>query len=356
MRDTASNLAPATAPAQSVVILTRGACLQLARLLRGLSRAEQIERSEVLLGVNGGDALAETRRLAERYLGAATLRVFSLARMHPGSARNELVREAAGDVLIFLDDDVEVPPDLLVRVHELMSDPRVDVVGGPNLTPPSSSRFEQLAGRVLASAVGTGPLRHRYGLGPAARGGDRSLILCNLAARRTRIAPRPFDAGLASAEENELLGRLERDGATLLYSPDVVVYHRRRGTLASHFRQMVKYGFGRGQLLVRAFSRAQVPFALPSLALLSLPALAVLQTWLFGLVVCTYLLVLAVASCRVARFRQFPSALALFASTHIGYGLGVLAGAVHELPGRFSRLGESATRRAGAARRAPSAS
>ena len=55
----------------------------------------------------------------------------------------------------------------------------------PNDTPPGSSRFQAVQGAVLASLVGSGPVRRRYGAHPPRHADERFFILCNLAVRRS---------------------------------------------------------------------------------------------------------------------------------------------------------------------------
>lgn len=318
-----------TAPELSVVVVTRGPSLTLARFLRSLGRAAEIERIELLVGLNGGGGADTVGRLTGRFLAGPTpVRLFELPKSSPAGSRNEVVREASAPILIFLDDDVEVPRDLLRHFRETMSDQSVAVAGGPNLTPPSSPEFERLAGRVLGSALGAGPVRARYTARPAAEADERSLILCNLAVRRSAFAD--FDADLACAEENELLARLTKSGARMVYRPELAVFHHRRPSLNAHLRQMLKYGFGRGQLLARTFSAGQTPYALPALALACLVAAAALQPSIFALALAGYLALLAAGSVRLGSERA-GTVFTLFLATHFGYASGVAAGFGYEL-------------------------
>lgn len=168
----------------------------------------------------------------------------------PGAARNLLVEQARGDLLLFLDDDVTVDPGLLCRLQRLAEEhPECDVFGGPNDTPPHSTPFQVAQGAVLASIVGSGPVRRRYGQHPAGETDERFFILCNLAVRRRVMVA--FAHDLVCAEENAVLADLAHRGVRMHYDPSLVAYHERRATLRGFASQMHKYGRGRGQLLVR---------------------------------------------------------------------------------------------------------
>ena len=114
-------------------------------------------------------------------------RVCLVDRALPGAARNLLVDEARGDLLFFVDDDATLEPHALALLVDLAdAHPEAGVFGGPNDTPPDSSRFEVVQGAALASILGSGPVRRRYGPHPAGPADERFFILCNLAVRRAR--------------------------------------------------------------------------------------------------------------------------------------------------------------------------
>lgn len=308
----------------------------LARLFRSLGRARAIEQAEVLVGLNGSDGVSGTQALASRYLPSARLQLMQLPKATPAQARNDVVRQARAPVLLFLDDDVEVFPDILVNTREIMSDDSIAVAGGPNLTPPTAPAFEHLAGQVLGSALGGGPVRHRYTVGAPDVAGERQLILCNLAIKRSMFAG--FEGDLFCAEENELLERLSRSGAKMVYRPELAVYHHRRQSLGAHLRQMAKYGLGRGQVLVRALATSHGTHALPALALVCVLMAGALNPSILATAVAAYLAVVTVESLRFGRARRAPLVLALFLATHFGYALGVLGGLAYELRQLARRL------------------
>jgi hypothetical protein len=277
------------------------------------------------------------RRLVGRYLGKARVQLVSLPRESVGAARNRLVAKAVAPLLLFLDDDVEVPPNLLLRMGAVLQNTHISVAGGPNLTPPRSTEFEHLAGRVLASAVGTGPVCHRYRAASSAKGRDLNLIGAGLGVRQSALAGPFFDPALASAEENEFLARVAQGGGVMLHDPDLAVYHHRRGTLWGHLRQMFKYGHGRGQMLVRAFSPSQLQFTLPALAVAGVLAAAVLAPRVDALVVTVYAAVLLAEALKLGRRRQVPTAFVLLAGTHVAYALGTTWGMLSQVRARCRR-------------------
>jgi cellulose synthase/poly-beta-1,6-N-acetylglucosamine synthase-like glycosyltransferase len=331
----ARSAAEVAAPRFSILVITRGPSLHVARFLRSIGRLHGIERAEVLVGLNGSARSEAIERLARRFLPSVPLEVISFSQAERGRARNYLLTNAKAPLVLFADDDIEVPPDLLARFDAAMSDPDIAVAGGPNLTPKRSTTFEELAGRVLASALGTGPVRHRYRTEPPGRLTDRNMSLACLLVRRSVVADRGFDDSLKSAEENELVARIAHASWRMVYRPDLAVYHHRRDTLGRYFRQMLQYGFGRGQMLVRAFSWDQVPFAVPSVLLAAFPAAVIVVPMVAGAAAAAYLFIVAAGAVGLAGVRTAPTAAALLAATHFGYALGLIAGVAYDI-GRWT--------------------
>ena len=184
------------------------------------------------------------------------------------------MNKVRGEIVYFLDDDVTIAPDLFARALDTFAQiPEVDVVGGPNLTPPASSLFEHNVGAVLASPFGSARVSARYrATGQLRSTDDRALILCNLAIRNRAIAHRHpvFEGDLVCNEENLLLGLLELENRRMLHDPALVVYHSRRGTVGGFARQIFKYGRGRWQNTLALPRSLSATFLLPSIFLLYL--------------------------------------------------------------------------------------
>jgi succinoglycan biosynthesis protein ExoA len=167
----------------------------------------------------------------------------------PSQQRNLAAREAAGDILYFLDDDSLIHPENFALCSDGMSDPAVAVVGGPSITPAGDNWLQQLFGYALASLFGSGAVHNRYRAhGETRVTTDKELILCNLAVRRSLfIELDGFNECLYPNEENEFLERVTSAGYTLLHAPAMCVSRSQRHTLKAFIRQMFNYGRGRGQ-------------------------------------------------------------------------------------------------------------
>jgi succinoglycan biosynthesis protein ExoA len=316
----------------SVCIITGRRLDVLGECLASLRQQVDAPPFEVIVGSDGDPDVAAV--VHAHFPDAA---VCELGEAHPGGGRNVLVERARGDLLLFLDDDVTVRDDLLARLAALAeAHPEVGVFGGPNDSPAASSQFQFVQGAALASAVGSGPVRRRYGAHPAAGADERYFILCNLAVRREVM--QPFSPDLICAEENHLLGALRRAGVAMYYDPELVCYHERRPTWRGFARQMHKYGRGRGQLTRVERTTLRPSFLVPSalLAYLAgLPALVLAYGPLVLAPLAVYVAAVAAGAVAIAFTRRRPTDLPLAAlllvTIHVAYGSGLVRG-VARLP------------------------
>lgn len=231
---------------------------------------------------------------------------------------------------------------MLRRLDVLSTEhPACAVFGGPNTTPPGSSRFQTVQGEVLASMLGSGPVRRRYQSFRSGPADDRSLTLCNLAIRRKAMVL--FNERLRCAEENAVLAELGRRRAAMHYDAGLTAYHERRASVRTFGAQMYKYGYGRGQLTVREPRTLRATF-LPPVLLLAYVLSSFPMTAAFGPAVVVpgilYGFAVMVASTRIGlKVRHAvaaPLAAALFVELHLAYGAGIVVGVAAEWAGRRS--------------------
>src|SRR5690242_8167475 len=95
-------------PFVSVVIPTYNRCESLKRTLEGLARQDYPTIDFEVIVVSDGST-DKTEEVLKTYAVAAPfrLRFFTQANSGPSVARNRGVQESTGEVIVFLDDDVE---------------------------------------------------------------------------------------------------------------------------------------------------------------------------------------------------------------------------------------------------------
>lgn len=316
-----------TPPRVSVCIVTGRRIPMLHECLRSIEAQESPPPFEVLVCSDGDRDVADA--VHEHFPDALVGFVRSAL---PGAARNLLVERARGELLLFLDDDAMLRPDALARLDRLAREhPEAAVFGGPNDTPPGCSRFQAVQGAVLASLVGSGPVRRRYGAHPATQADERFFILCNLAVRRSVMVP--FVDDLLCAEENAMLTELARRHVVMYYDPELVAYHERRPTLRGFLAQMHKYGRGRGQVTLLQPGSLRPSYVAPSALLtyaVATPLLVLVAGPLALAPLAAYLGCVGASALWIGRTlgeaRTVPMAAGLTVLLHAWYGAGVLRG------------------------------
>lgn len=316
----------------SVCIATARRPGLLAACLDSLVAQRMHPSFEVLVGTDPDPELAS---LVGSYdLDCALVEVAAIdgRPLAPADKRNLLITRARGELLLFLDDDVVVHPDFLAYLLEDAGQhPDVAVFGGPNLTPPGSSRFQVIHGAVLGSLVGAGPTRRRWGAHPAGMAREPYFTLCNLAVRASTMVP--FPPGLYTGEECAVLNQLRRQGLGMWYDPRLAVFHERRPSLATFARQVFGYGRGRGRVVRRSVENFRPSFLAPIAFLVYLAMLPLLTTvtTLAPAPLGIYALLVAAQAVQIQwsldQMRWVaPEAMFLIVCVHVCYGVGSIAG------------------------------
>lgn len=257
---------------------------------------------------------------------------------NPGMARNHALAAATGDWIFFADDDIYIEPDFF-NIFCKIKDDRKDysVFGGPNRTPPGSTDFQILSGYALESGFACFYCSSRYKLTKELPDvDDTALTLCNLFIKKEVIQSRRFSTNLMCAEENHLLAQIAKSGHRFLAHPELKVYHERRPSFADFAKQLKKYGFGRGQLMLRG--EAQWFHFIPLLSLLFLFAALVFQpaTLMTLALLGAYLLGLSVSLANISKehnvpLKKIPYMAWLIIAVHFYYAIGLGTGIVFEL-------------------------
>lgn len=167
----------------------------------------------------------------------------------PSVQRNAAMRAAKGELIYFLDDDSTPPPENLRRAVGVFSDPKVKMLGGPNLCPPDAPFLEQVFALVHASYLAFSSSYARYAsVGKVRESSEKELILCNLIAQRDAMLELGgFNEALYPNEENALMDELQERGDKLLYDPELIVHRRPRHSLKAFCKMLLNYGRGRAE-------------------------------------------------------------------------------------------------------------
>lgn len=250
---------------------------------------------KIVFCINGSDTDTEIllKKLISAYPSWINTQVITLEKaVSPAEARNIATASVQTEWIGFLDDDVEVPEDLLVNFEKVVKlNPHSSLFGGPNLTPQHSSAVQKKIGWLLQNYMVTGPISYRYKLNNIKSMDCSGLYfsLCNIFVKTQDFKNIYFNASLKTAEENELIYKFSKQQIKMSFSDLLYVWHSRRSSIQNFLAQIENYGYGRGQLIYNGMTAPWI-LILSCATLLALvifayiyPVVAtlLLLTWLF---------------------------------------------------------------------------
>jgi glycosyltransferase involved in cell wall biosynthesis len=218
----------------SVIIPTKNSHNRIEACLKSLANQSFPDYEIIIVDGHSSD---DTTKIASKY----STRVFFEDGGTRASACNVGISYAKGEIVAFTDDDCVVPETWLEQIARNFENREVQVLGGPSLTPPGSTRLEKALGATYTQVVQLTALGNKSG---------KNVAGCNSAYRKNAIIEvGGFNERLITAEETDLHFRIYRQGGKIFYDPDLVVFHYRRASFRSFFKQFYRYGVGKGRML-----------------------------------------------------------------------------------------------------------
>jgi hypothetical protein len=249
---------------------------------------------------------------------------------NPARKRNVALRKSDATIFALVDSDAWPQSDWLVKGLSLLQG-NVAVVTGPNLTPPDDPLSRRVSGRVMESPLGFGMAYIRHV--PVKRRIVREMPTCNMVLRR--LDGLLFREDMDTAEDMMYCAEVRERGMTILYDPDVVVFHHRRQLGRAFFAQFYRYGLDKGALARQRHTAVYRWQAMPAFFFLYLVGLTATCVWPLPLAarwaawgpMLLYGGAIVWECCRIARSgAELLLAPAGFLAAHLGYGIGYLGG------------------------------
>src|SRR5690625_2060986 len=241
----------------------------------------------------------------------------------PGDSRNYGMKRAKGNYFIILDSDVLLPSDYLKNIHAFLKDSYTDCFGGADAAHPSFTAIQKAINFAMTSFLTTGGIR----------GNEKAI---------EKFKPRSFNMGISKkayettggfgkmrvGEDLDLSIRLQAAGFNTAFIPNATVYHKRRNTWKTFYKQVSNFGKGRPALNKWYPQTFSVLFWLPSLyfigILISL-SLILFKVYIFIVLYLIYFLLIFLSSSYIYNNLNVGIYSILAANLQlIGYGLGFL--------------------------------
>jgi glycosyltransferase involved in cell wall biosynthesis len=339
----------ATPTTVSVIVACRNETRHIEQFIDSVL-GQQVDGADWEIVLADGMSDDGTRERLTRYTDdQPRLRVIDNPGKIVSTGLNAAIREARGEIIARMDVHTEYAPDYISQCVRLLNDTKADCVGGPWV-----SVGQGYFGRAISAAFHS----------PFAVGGGRAhdpeyegpidTVYLGCWRREVLRSVGLFDPTLVRNQDDELNLRIVRSGGTVWQSPKIVSRYSCRATLRGLFRQYLQYGFWKVAVIAKhripasvrhlapgAFVGANLVLLLTCLASALTPGdelsemLLAVQIAIAG----TYALTCSAAACLTAArydWRLLPALPLVFATYHISYGLGFLAGLVCRPLGRRS--------------------
>lgn len=235
----------AAAPKLSVVIPTYNRLDILFECLRAIEdQAQPPEDFEVLL-VDDGSTDGTGAKVAEfEEILSCPLRFFQQKNSGPATARNVGIKNARGEIVLFLGDDIILSPGVLqahIDCHAKHQDEDFGVLGHVTWSP------EIEITPFMKWLESGGPQFHFWAIeDPIGLDPQRFFYTANVSVKRAFLVDNDlyFDEEFphAACEDIEFGKRLRQSGLRLEYLPDAVGHHHHYTSLDSSCRRMITVG------------------------------------------------------------------------------------------------------------------
>lgn len=220
-------------PSVSVIVCAFNAQSTIRECLEGLKRVDYPDFEVIVVNDGSTDA---TAAIADEY----SVRLINTPNRGLSNARNTGLEAANGGIVAYLDSDAFPDPHWLKYLAAAFLDSTYVGIGGPNLAPPGlgivADCFDNAPGGPAHVLLSDREAEHIPG--------------CNMAFRRENlVAIGGFDPTLRIAGDDvDICWRLQDGGGGLGFSPGAMVWHHRRTTLRSYWKQ--QRGYGRAEALL----------------------------------------------------------------------------------------------------------
>ena len=292
-------------------------------------------KMEILLAI--GPCKDDTRPIVEKY-ASKHLNIVLLDNPTGNTSigRNICIQHATGEMLMNYSGHVIAEKNLLKELAvRLQSEPAdVAAVGCSNLSPGKQNFVGEVSGAAFLSFMGGRNFFSQNAVFPEEKYTDHLSFSCYRKEAVEKVGG--FDPVFWCGQDYELDIRLRKAGYKILYTPKTKVYHFKRDSVRSLWRQMYRYGIARAKMVkkhpdtLKFFHLLGPGFILGGLLVVLLTVLGLLPIWFLASLFVAYLLMSLVSTLQIRRKPSVVvSSVLFYLLIHVGYGAGFLRGIVY---------------------------
>lgn len=254
--------------------------------------------------------------------------------------RNNGVKNAQGEIIAFVDDDAFVDRNWLKMAEKFFADyPDIDIVGGPQLTPENDSVFGKWTGYALSCFFGGAIIRERYKKAKLNLNADEKYMTsANMFCKKEIFKNAKFNPEFWPGEDPTFFNECIENGLKLAYSPDIIIYHKRRENLVKLAKQIFNYGSVRPRIKkIEKTKKSSILFVIPSvflLYLIFLPILYVISNFFIIPLYAYLIIILFFSVAGTIQGKNFGGILLMpiiFITIHLSYGTGYIIGIMRKV-------------------------
>ncbi|UKM63599.1 glycosyltransferase [Flavobacteriaceae bacterium GSB9] len=294
---------------------------EIQELLQSFSVLEGDTDFEIVIVEDGSEQSSKT--VVEAFSETLNISYFYKENSGPGDSRNYGMKRAKGNYFIILDSDCILPPQYLNAVKKSLEADYVDCFGGPDAAHESFTNLQKAINFSMTSFITTGGIR-----------GSKNSV--------DKFQPRSFNMGLSKkafeasngfgrihpGEDPDLTIRLWDLGFKTKLIPEAYVFHKRRISWSTFYKQVHKFGLVRPILNAWHPSTSKITYWFPAFFILGL-VLSLVLLWfqingLFKIYVVYFALAFILALLSTSSLVVALLSIAVILVQFLGYGYGFL--------------------------------
>jgi len=219
----------------SVVVPSYNGAARLSILMEALVK-QNFKAFEVVVVLDGSTDNSES--VLEGWNNQLELNIVNQTNKGRAGARNRGAKEAKGELIVFLDDDMQPDPDVVFFHKQLHEEtPDIIVVGQQIEKQEKENEFSFFKAWLTAKWV------EKFGRKPVKlNSANLFLTAANMSIRKVRLQGlNGFDEALSDAEDFDLAARAYLEDILIIYDPNNRSYHRSFSSFRSYIIRQRQY-------------------------------------------------------------------------------------------------------------------